>query len=124
MNSILRKALIALVTFFVVLFAVGAWFAQGNPTDRPISATIGHDPQIGDPEPERVPTVGIAKPIGWKPGEAPTAAAGLAVSRFAEGLNHPRTMLTLPNGDVLVAETNHPAEQGGGLFSWIVGYFQ
>ena len=123
MNSILRKALIALVTFFVVLFAVGAWFAQGNPTDRPISATIGHDPQIGDPEPERVPTVGIAKPIGWKPGEAPTAAAGLAVSRFAEGLNHPRTMLTLPNGDVLVAETNHPAEQGGGLFSWIVGYF-
>jgi len=116
MKPFLRKALIALVLVVLVLAALAAWVLHGNPTDRNLAATTGRDPQLVDPEPERVPTVGIARPIGWAAGESPQPAAGLAVNRFAEGLDHPRTMLTLPNGDVLVAETNRPATGSpGGL---------
>lgn len=114
MNSFLRKALIALGLVVLLLIGVGAWLWQGNPTDRTLAASTGKYPQLVDPEPEKFPTVGIAKPIGWQAGEAPVAANGLVVNRFAEGLDHPRTMLPLPNGDVLVAETNRPPSGGGG----------
>ena len=116
----MRKVLAGLGLVVLVLIGVGAWVLHGNPTDRPLAATTGRDPQLVDPEPERVPTVGIAKPIGWQPGEAPTAAAGLKVNRFAEGLDHPRVMLSLPNGDVLVAETNRPASEGRGGLTGLV----
>lgn len=116
MNHTLRNVLVGLGLVLVVLVGATAWLLHGNPTDRPLTATIGTDPQLVDPEPEKFPTIGIAKPIGWKPGEAPTAASGLVVNRFAEGLNHPRTMLSLPNGDVIVAETNRPdSSMPGGL---------
>ena len=91
----------------LVVLAFGAWVAHGNPSSRDPAATNGKQPTLVEPETETIPSVGLAKPIGWGSG-APTAAAGLVVNRFAEGLNHPRTMLTLPNGDILVAETNSP----------------
>jgi glucose/arabinose dehydrogenase len=120
MNSLLKKALIALGIVVLVLIGVGAWLWHGNPTDRTLAASTGKYPQLVDPEPEKFPTIGIAKPIGWQPGEAPAAATGLVVNRFAEGLDHPRTMLTLPNGDVLVAETNRPPSKGGGGIAGMV----
>ncbi len=122
MNSFLRKALVALGLIVVLLVGVGAWLWHGNPTDRTLAASTGKSPQLVEPEPEKFPTIGIAKPIGWQAGEAPTAATGLAVNRFAEGLEHPRTMLTLPNGDVLVALTNRPPSTGGGLVDRIMGF--
>lgn len=108
MSDTLRKILVAVGVFVLVVIAMGAWFLHGNPTDRLLAATTGRTPQLVDPEPERVPTVSIPKPVGWKDGEAPVAANGLAVNRFAQGLDHPRTMLLLPNGDLIVAETNRP----------------
>ena len=60
-----------------------------------------------------LPTINIAPAVGWKPGETPTAAAGFAVNSFATGLVHPRWLYVLPNGDVLVAETNGPPGKGG-----------
>ena len=75
----------------------------------PFDAVTGTDPQLTDARAESFPTVGIAQPIGWKANEVPVAAQGLAVTRFADGLDHPRTMLVLPNGDVLIAQTNRPA---------------
>ncbi|MBC2652473.1 PQQ-dependent sugar dehydrogenase [Novosphingobium aerophilum] len=120
MTETMRKVLAVLGLVVVVLIGVGAWVLHGNPTDRPLAATTGRDPRLVDPEPEKFPTVGIAKPIGWQPGEAPVAAAGLQVNRFAEGLDHPRVMLTLPNGDVLVTETNRPAGQGPGGLTGLV----
>lgn len=121
MKPFARKALIVLGLVILLLIGVGAWLINGNPTDRNLAASTGHDPQLVDPEPEKIPTVGIAKPIGWAPGEAPTAAQGLVVNRFAEGLDHPRTMLTLPNGDVLVSETNRPPSGGGGgIRGWVM----
>ncbi|MEP6869144.1 MAG: sorbosone dehydrogenase family protein [Novosphingobium sp.] len=117
--QIIRKLLVALGVFVVVAFAMGVWLAHGSPTDRPLSASVGKNVTLVDPAPERFPTVGIASPIGWGANEAPKAAPGLTVGRFAQGLNHPRTMLTLPNGDVLVAETDHPAAKGGGFTGWV-----
>ncbi|MBS0255488.1 MAG: sorbosone dehydrogenase family protein [Proteobacteria bacterium] len=102
--------------------ALVGWIAHGNPTDQPASLFEGAKPKIVDPAPEKLPSVGVLKSVGWAAGEAPVVPAGLTVSRFAEGLNHPRTMLTLPNGDVLVAETNGPAERSmGGVTGFVAG---
>jgi glucose/arabinose dehydrogenase len=69
-----------------------------------------------------IPTINIATAKGWSPGQKPTAAADLSVTAFATGLDHPRWLHVLPNGDVLVAETNAPPrpEEGGGVRGWIM----
>src|SRR5690606_11750098 len=63
------------------------------------------------------------KPIGWAEGQAPKAAEGLTVNRFAEGLEHPRTIYLLPNGDLLVSESNAPDRvvAGGGITNFVAG---
>ena len=120
MSPFIRKVLIGLGSFVVVGGGVSAWISHGNPSTRPVSLFEGVKPKLVDPQPERFPSIALAKTIGWAPNAAPLAAQGLAVTRFAEGLSHPRTMLTLPNGDVLVAETDAPPgnDPGGvtGLF--------
>ena len=62
----------------------------------------------------------LSKAVGWKPGDTPTPADGFEVKAFAQGLNHPRWLYELPNGDILVAETDAPqASSGrGGVLSW------
>ena len=74
----------------------------------PLRAGTGPDPTLPPPNHTLLPTVHIAPAIGWPQGAKPTAASGLAVAAFATGLDHPRWLYTLPNGDVLVAETNAP----------------
>ncbi|HUR57238.1 MAG TPA: sorbosone dehydrogenase family protein [Opitutaceae bacterium] len=83
----------------------------------PFSAVVGADPQLAQPHKSLVPTVHIAPAKGWPDGAAPRAASGLRVTLFAKGLDHPRWVYVLPNGDVLVAETNAPPrpEEGQGL---------
>ncbi len=118
-----RKSLVisGLVAAAVALFA--AWVWHGNPSDRPIEDTMGKQPVLGESENERIPSISLAEPVGWAAAEAPKAAAGLVVGRFAEGLNHPRTILSLPNGDVLVAETNAPHRGGSGLTGFVARQF-
>ncbi|NBC37962.1 sorbosone dehydrogenase family protein [Novosphingobium sp. FSY-8] len=114
-----RKSL--LILGGVVLVGGGAvgYVLHGNPSDQPITLFEGHNPKIVDPQPEKIPSLGLVKSIGWGAGEAPKPAQGLTVTRFAEGLAHPRTMLTLPNGDVLVSLTGAPKEAaGGGFMGW------
>ena len=74
----------------------------------PFSAGVGPDPVLPPPSASLVPTVDIAPAIGWPEGMQPQAAPGTRVSSFARGLDHPRWVYVLPNGDVLVAETNAP----------------
>ncbi len=119
MISAKRKLLILLGAVLFVLLLFAAWVWYGNPSDRTTAATSGAEPLLVEPELERIPSVALAATIGWGEGDAPTPAKGLAVVRFADKLNYPRTMLTLPNGDVLVAETNSPPREGGG----ITGFF-
>jgi glucose/arabinose dehydrogenase len=122
MNPRLRKTLITLGVILVALFAFAAWVLHGNPSDRSIDQTSGKTPLLVEADSETIPSVGLARTIGWQAGEAPKPAPGLAVGRFAEGLDHPRTLLTLPNGDVLVAETNSPPREGGGS-GGVTGFF-
>ena len=114
MKTFLRRLLKTLGIVLVVLACVAGYFWYGNPSDRPISDTMGKDPVLVEPEEESFPSVSLTDTIGWQPGEAPVPGKGLKASRFAQGLDHPRTMLSLPNGDVLVAETNSPPRDIGG----------
>ena len=72
----------------------------------PPEATYGPNPPIGEPQKSLLPTVNIAPAKGWPQGQKPTPAAGFAVEAFATALDHPRWLYVLPNGDVLVAESN------------------
>ena len=74
----------------------------------PFSAGVGPDPALPPPVKTPIPTVKIAEAKGWPKGTRPTPAAGMAVTSFASDLVHPRWVYVLPNGDVLVAETNAP----------------
>src|SRR3954464_8365470 len=77
----------------------------------------GADPELPQPSHNLIPTVQIAPAQGWPEGALPKAAAGTEVAAFATGLDHPRWLYVLPNGDVLVAETNAPErpEEGKGV---------
>ena len=93
----------------------------GEKATLPGSAGFGPHPVLPPPHPTRIPTVNFARAIGWPAGVTPTAAPGLAVSAYASGLVHPRWLHVLPNGDVLVAETDAPATPEGkrGSGDWL-----
>ena len=120
MEETKRTKLIWTAIILVALILFAGWIWRGNPSELPISRTEGLDPLLVEPDSEKIPSVSFADTVGWKADEAPQAAPGLAVSRFAEGLDHPRTMLLLPNGDVLVAETGSPKQGGSG---GVTGFF-
>jgi len=86
-----------------------------------VGRTFGANPTLVAPEKSLMPTVNVAKAIGWAAGGKPHAAGGMAVNAFADGLDHPRTLYVLPNGDVLVAETNAPSrpDEERGVMGWI-----
>jgi glucose/arabinose dehydrogenase len=89
----------------------------------PVSAGIGPNPTLPQPVAGLVPTVNIAPAVGWSAGQMPATAADTRVNAFATGLDHPRWILVLPNGDVLVAESNAPAKPASDktFKDWIAG---
>ncbi len=109
-----------LTIIFLLVMVAAVWFLTRPDEARLTEAQVsGTTPEISDPRPEGIPTVRIAQTTGWPEGARPVAAAGLAVERLAEGLDHPRSLLVLPNGDILVAETRGPQSRGGGIKGWI-----
>ncbi|MBD7977439.1 PQQ-dependent sugar dehydrogenase [Serpens gallinarum] len=78
----------------------------------PVEAGYGPDPALPQPNKTLIPTVNVATAVGWPENGRPSPAAGLVVHAFARGLDHPRWLYVLPNGDVLVAETNAPPKPG------------
>jgi glucose/arabinose dehydrogenase len=86
----------------------------------------GPHPVLPPPTKTLIPTIEVVKARGWLAGEKPIAAEGLDVRPFAAHLNHPRWLYVLPNGDVLVAETNAPPrpEDGKGLKGWFFKRYQ
>ena len=88
-----------------------------------VAEGTGAHPALPAPNKTLLPTVNIAPAIGWPSGATPQPAAGTRVAAFATGLDHPRWMLVLPNGDVLVAETNAPPKPEGamGIKGWVMG---
>jgi glucose/arabinose dehydrogenase len=93
----------------------------GEPDTVAAEQTFGPSPTLPAPEHSWIPTVNVAAATGWPAGGKPIAANGMAVNAFATGLDHPRTLYVLPNGDVLVAETNAPPKPDDtrGIKGWI-----
>jgi glucose/arabinose dehydrogenase len=95
--------------------------ACGDNAKLPEQASQGANPPLPPPQHSTIPTVHIAPALGWPKEAKPKAAQGLAVNAFATELEHPRWLYALPNGDVLVAESNAPAgrsDNNTGLKGW------
>ena len=105
----------------VIVLAAGLAACGESSTLQVVDGT-GPSPKLPEPNKTLIPTVNIAPAIGWPEGATPTAAQGLKVSAFAEGLDHPRWLYVLPNGDVLVAETNAPPkpDDSKGIRGWVM----
>lgn len=115
-----RKIRLGVLAAFVVAALIALYaYLSGGAAKLPEDALVGPRPQITEPERRLIPTVNVAKAVGWSGNATPKPAAGLTVTAFAKDLDHPRWMLVLPNGDVLVAETSGPPMQPMGIKSWI-----
>ena len=110
----------------IVLLLVGVFTLNltgcGDKATVPEKAGFGPRPTLPPPNPTLFPTLNLAPAKSWRDGMTPTAAAGLAVSAYATDLDHPRWLYTLPNGDILVAETNAPPKSDGskGIKGWVM----
>ena len=95
----------------------------GEMAQLSVSAGSGPQPVLPEPRMTLIPTVHIAPAVGWPAGMQPQGPSGTQVQAFAAGLDHPRWLLVLPNGDVLVAETNAPSkpEDAQGIRGWLMG---
>lgn len=111
---------------FALVSAAALAAACGSAARLPLSAGIGPHPDIPAPSKSLIPTVNIAAAKGWSAGEKPIAAAGTTVAAFADKLDHPRWLYVLPNGDVLVAETNGPPrpDDAKGIKGWFFRHFE
>jgi len=106
----------------VFLIAIaGGLAACGETSSLQVSDGTGPSPKLPEPNKTLFPTMNIAPAIGWPDGAKPVAASGTQVAAFAEDLDHPRWLYVLPNGDVLVAETNAPPkpDDNKGIKGWI-----
>jgi glucose/arabinose dehydrogenase len=104
----------------VIALSLSIVLAGCDAANLPEQETQGPNPTIPPPS-EALPAINIAPAGAWQGGKTPVAAAGLAVNAFATGLDHPRWLYVLPNGDVLVAETNTPKQDPPrGLKGWLM----
>ena len=109
-----------LSTIFLAGLAAGC---GASPSTVDINDYIGPNPRLEAPSKTVFPTVDVADAKGWPAGMMPKAAAGLTVNEFVGGLSHPRWLLTLANGDVLVAESDSPGtdKTGGAIKKFVEG---
>ena len=107
----------------MLLSAMITLTACGEMAKLPPSAGYGENPTLPEPNPTLLPTVNIAPAQGWPENGKPLSAPGTAVTAFAQDLDHPRWLYVLPNGDVLVAETNAPPkpDDAKGIKGWVMG---
>jgi glucose/arabinose dehydrogenase len=111
---------------YAILVAVASAAACGAPARLPVSAGTGPHPVLPPPSTSLIPLVHVVKAKGWPAGATPVSAEGTVVNAFATGLDHPRWLYVLPNGDALVAETNAPPrpDDNRGIKGWFFKYFQ
>jgi glucose/arabinose dehydrogenase len=109
-----------LIAFLIAALLCLPLAGCGEEATLPVSAGTGPNPKLPPPVQTTLPTVVIAEATGWPDGQAPQAADGLAVNAFATGLDHPRMLYVLPNGDVLAAESAAPPQPG--MTDGIMGY--
>src|ERR1700712_2461535 len=119
----MRNHLLLAVSIGALALPLAACNESSNTTVA--EQTFGPSPTLPAPQSSLLPTINVAPATGWPQGGKPTAANGMAVNAFATGLDHPRTVYVLPNGDVLVAETNAPPkpDDGKGIKGWVQKQF-
>jgi glucose/arabinose dehydrogenase len=110
----------------MVALAAFGLAACGATARFPVSTGIGPNPILPPPDRSLFPTVNVVDATGWPPGMTPVSVAGTTVNAFARDLDHPRWLYVLPNGDVLVAETNAPPrpEYATGIKGWFFRRYQ
>jgi glucose/arabinose dehydrogenase len=98
----------------------------GSAARLPVTAGTGPTPALPAPRKALIPLVNVVDARGWDKGDKPVAAAGTSVAAYANGLDHPRWIYVLPNGDVLVAETNAPRrpDDSKGVKGWFFKHYQ
>ena len=111
---------------WVVLGVIAAAGCNAAARDSTPPDSFGPNPVLPPPQTSLVPTINVVDAKGWKSEETPTAAAGTTVRAFARDLDHPRWLYVLPNGDVLVAETNAPPrpDDGRGIKGFFFRHYQ
>jgi glucose/arabinose dehydrogenase len=111
--------------FALAVTVVGA-VGCASSAKLPVSAGTGANPTLPAPNKALIPLVHVVTAKGWPAGTTPVAGEGMAVAAFARGLDHPRWLYVLPNGDVLVAETNAPVrpQDARGIKGWFFTHFQ
>ena len=109
-----------LICVFAIILSACGRSAKLSVTDG-----MGPKPLLPPPQESIIPTVHIATAVGWPSGVKPQVAEGLTIDLYADNLQHPRWLYALPNGDVLVAESNAPANPNkeSGFRSWITSKF-
>jgi glucose/arabinose dehydrogenase len=114
-----RRSALAIATALAAITSVLT--ACGDTARLPIEKTMGSNPTLPEPRRSLIPTVALTPAVGWPAGAAPRAADDLLVVAFARGLDHPRWLFVLPNGDVLVAESQAPVrpEDEKGLLGYL-----
>ncbi len=114
MTSISKIARRARLSTLILPGALALGLGGCNDQGGDPRAQIGPHPNLPEQTQYLLPPMHIAKVVGWKQGETPTVAPGLKIQALATGLQHPRSLYVLPNGDVLVVEfkiAGHPAGQ-------------
>ena len=109
------------------ILVLASMLGCGASATLPVSEGTGAQPTLPTPRTSLIPTVNVATARGWSSTGKPLAAEGLSVSALVRGLDHPRWLYVLPNGDILVAETNGPArrpDNAKGIKGWFFNHFQ
>jgi glucose/arabinose dehydrogenase len=118
--------------FSLFALALGAC-GQGDPapnsghapsSDPALNLSYGANPQLPAPQYQTIPTVHTPAAVGWPAQGAPQAPPGFTVTRYAQGLMHPRFVTLLANGDVLVVESSTLPSSGGGFRDWVSNQVQ
>src|SRR5687768_13997720 len=110
-----------------MLLVAGITIARcASSANLPVEAGFGPQPTLPPPSRSLIPDINVVKAIGWPQGATPSAAPGTKVNAFATDLEHPRWLYVLPNGDVLVAETNAPPrpKANTGIRGWFFKKYQ
>jgi glucose/arabinose dehydrogenase len=103
----------------IVALIGGAALMWRRMSDSEPQPAWGGSPQIPEAKPQgAIPTLKMPTARGWHDGQKPTTAPGLEVNAFATGLDHPRWISVLPNGDVLVAEATQIAGRPRSVFHY------
>jgi glucose/arabinose dehydrogenase len=106
MGRVQRIAAFALIGAVLAVLCVALLFTFGRQAPSNNGDLVGADPPLPQPDKSLIPTINFSQPEPWPAGKQPVAPAGFKVTPYASGLDHPRWLYVLPNGDVLVAEAS------------------